>query len=98
MKKRMNKVQDMVLFELEARPETRSSDRELIMAIYRDFYGVTTDSFMKVMHRTDLPKFESIRRARQKLQETEEDLRAVPEVEQARLDLQEEYIAYARGE
>lgn len=98
MKKRMHKVQDMVLFELEARPETRSSDRELIMAVYRDFYGVTTDSFMKVMHRTDLPKFESIRRARQKLQETEEDLRAAAPVEQARMDLQAEYLEYVRGE
>lgn len=98
MSKNLYKVSDMVWQTLMTHPETRSDDRELILTIYSDFYGVFNQPFYKVMDRKDLPSFESIRRSRQKLQAEDEELRAVPEVEDIRLAKQEEYIAFARGE
>ena len=97
-RKSLYKIQEMVFAELCLRPETRSSDRVLIENLYRDYFGITNESFTAVMHRADLPKFESIRRCRQKLQEDNEGLRAVPDVELKRIDEQQEYIAFARGE
>lgn len=96
--KNLYKVSDMVYQALLLHPETRSSDRELISVIYSDFYGVFNQPFYKVMDRTDLPSFESIRRSRQKIQAEDEELRAKPEIEEARIAQQEDYIAFARGE
>ena len=97
-RKNLYKVSDMVWQTLMVHPETRSSDRELIMNIYSDFYGIFSEPFYKVMDRTDLPSFESIRRARQKLQAEDEELRAVPEVEEERINLQEDWLKFVRGE
>lgn len=91
-------INQMVWFCLEQYPETRSSDRSLILNIYSEFYGVDCQPFFKVMERSDLPSFESIRRCRQKIQAENEDLRAVKAVEDVRIAKQEEYIAFARGE
>ena len=96
--KNLYKVSDMVWQTLMTHPETRNSDRELIAVIYSDFYGVFNQPFYKVMDRTDLPSFESIRRARQKIQAEDEELRAVPEVEEERITLQEDWLKFVRGE
>ena len=98
-KTKLRQIQEMVMFELRLYPETRDSDRVLSDYLYRDFCGVTADdSFTSVMNRADLPKFESIRRARQKIQAEYEDLRGSKEVEEARFEAQEEYIDYSREE
>jgi hypothetical protein len=98
MSKGLNTIRDKVWHCLTLYPETRSSDRELILHLYTDFYGVFSQPFFKVLDRDDLPSFESIRRCRQMIQAEYEHLRAVPEVEEARIAKQEEYIAFARGE
>lgn len=78
-------------------PISREDDRFLIYAVYVRCYGVRPDaSFKEVMKRLDLPSFESIRRARQKIQETDESLRGSKESEDIRLAMQEEYLEYAR--
>ena len=96
MSKDMYNITQMVWFCLEQYPETRSSDRSLILHIYSEFYGVFNQPFFKVLDRNDLPSFESIRRARQKIQAENEDLRAVEPVEDIRIAKQEEFLEYAR--
>lgn len=96
MAKDLYTINQMVWFCLEQYPETRSSDRSLILTLYSEFYGVDCQPFFRVLERNDLPSFESIRRCRQKIQQENEDLRAVKPVEDARIAKQEEYIEYAR--
>ena len=93
---RVREVTPKVFDMLKNYPATRSDDRLLIRAIYDHYYHVTRQPFEEVMMRTDLPSFESIRRARQKIQEYYEDLRAAEPVESIRIAEQEDYIAYAR--
>jgi hypothetical protein len=98
MDKSLRTLTQKVWWCLENYPETRSSDRSLILHVYQVFYGVFTTPFYKVMDDGDLPSFESIRRCRQKIQEENEDLRAEKPVEDVRIAKQEEYITYAKGE
>ena len=98
MDKSLRTLTQKVWWCLENYPETRSSDRSLILHVYQVFYGVFTTPFYKVMDDGDLPSFESIRRCRQKIQEEREDLRAVKPVEDVRIAKQEDYIEYARKE
>ena len=74
-------------------------DDLLIAEVYR-FLGVSTESFADVMatrKRRGLPSFESIRRTRQKLQETEPSLRPGEEVQQIRKKEEVKYYDYAKG-
>ena len=93
---RMQKVTAMVWWCLERYPETRSSDRKLILYIYSEFYGVYNQPFNQVIERSDLPSFESIRRARQKIQAEIEEFRAEKPVEDVRIAKQVEFLDYAR--
>lgn len=80
---------------LEEYPIARSDDRFLVTAVYSKYIDVDMP-FRQVMKDYTLPPFESIRRSRQKIQETRPDLRANADIEQIRMDLQEEYIEFAR--
>lgn len=93
---KIKNVQGKVMFLLKYFPKTRNSDRMLQLEYYDQFVGCADDSFRSVMQRSDLPSFESIRRARQKIQEVHPELRAVKEVEDKRIEMQEEYLEYAR--
>lgn len=96
----MSKVRDVtrkVEAVLRQYPDTRSDDRKLIQTVYGKYYGIDYYTpFGAVLKNNKLPPFETIRRARQKIQETNEDLRAVPKVEASRIAMQEEYLEYAR--
>ncbi len=98
MKPKLITIQQMVENVLRQYPGTRDDDRELIQTLYGKYYGV---DFYKpwgaVIRDKNLPSFESIRRARQKLQETNEDLRGSKASEDARLDKQGEYLEYVKG-
>ena len=98
MKPKLITIQQMVENVLRQYPGTREDDRELIQTLYGKYYGV---DFYKpwgaVIRDKNLPSFESIRRARQKLQENDESLRGSKASEDARLDKQEEYLEYVRG-
>lgn len=94
---RVREVTPKVIEMLKEHPATRSNDRLLIREIYTRCYGVNPYApFGEVVMRNDLPSFESIRRARQKVQEYCEDLRAAEPVESIRIAEQEEYLEYAR--
>jgi len=94
---RVREVTPKVLEMLKEHPATRSNDRLLIREIYTKCYGVNPYApFGEVVMRKDLPSFESIRRARQKVQEYCEDLRAEEPTESIRIAEQEEYLEYAR--
>lgn len=94
-KEELKTIEAKVLYELENNPSTRDSDRNLVTAVYMDFYRMTgTTPFVDVMF-SKLPNYESIGRARRKIQETREDLRGSKEVEAIRMESQEAYIEYA---
>lgn len=94
---RLKNLSKQVQQILEDYPITRGDDRLLITTLYIRCYGVRPNAgFGEVMKDYTLPPFESIRRSRQKIQETRADLRANADVEQIRMDLQEEYIEFAR--
>ena len=86
-------------------PQTRNSDNYLYYIICKgqlEKQGLDIDriSFANaLLHRKeyDLPPFESVRRSRQKAQEKNPELAALPEVEDARLQLEEQYREFARG-
>lgn len=94
----MSKMKDIaskVRYALEVSPEARSDDRKVIEIVYDEFYGVWEQPFYKVLQCNKLPSFESIRRARQKIQELHPELRAVKAVEDKRIALQEDYLEFA---
>lgn len=91
---KLKKVKDMVVFELENRPETRDSDRVLISKVYEDFFGIKNEPFFEVLMRDDVPNFESIRRCRAKVQEVRPDLRASETVQDFRIDREQIYFGF----
>lgn len=93
----LKRMQDKVEWCLETYPKTRENDRVLIGTVYTRFYGVDIMTPLRdILLDEELPSFESIRRCRQKVQELREDLRASAEIEQMRLDAQQNFIEYAR--
>lgn len=97
---RLHKVEAVVKEVLTEVPETRGDDFLLIAHTYARFNPeVLTMPFKDVMvNHKDLgiPYFESVRRARPKLQNKYPELKASSKVEQARLEKQEEYLEYVR--
>ena len=98
MDRSMRTLTQKVWWCLQNHPETRSSDRSLILTLYSEFYGVFSTPFYKVMDDGDLPSFESIRRCRQKIQQEIEELRADKAVEDVRIAKQEDFIEFAKGD
>ena len=94
---RLNTLAKQVEQILEEYPIARNDDRFLVTAVYSKYIDVDMP-FRQVMKDYTLPPFESIRRSRQRVQEGREDLRGDKAVEEIRMKLQEEYIAFARGE
>lgn len=68
----MKNVTKRVEKVLREYPRARDDDNFLVAVVYRNFYGIAASSFFDVMTNTKrlaLPSFESITRARRKLQE-----------------------------
>lgn len=91
-------IKELVKKALEERKETRDSDFRLVCWVY---YDISPDlmrmPFARVMwnhHELDLPSFETIRRARQKLQHDHPELRG--ESYEKRMEKQTEYIDFNR--
>lgn len=94
-KEELKTIEEKVLWELENNPLTRNSDKELAIAVYMDFYNMTPYTpFVEVMY-SKLPNYETLGRARRKIQETREDLRATDKIEKERIANQEVYMEYA---
>lgn len=93
------KLEDVVKYVLTNFEETRSDDFKLIYAVYRelDFVHTTRELFYEIMmnHKEyGLPPFESITRARRKIQKNNPEL-ANKKVQEARYNETVEYIDYA---
>lgn len=82
----ISKYKEYVLEQLIKNPETRNDDKLLIRNIVRDKYG-TTD--INELLKYDGNMFEGIRRARQKVQETNPKLRANKNVRRMRAHMEE---------
>ena len=99
MNTRLIKTTKHVTEMLESIPETRSSDAVLYTEICRKLNpAALNEPFGAMITRLadkGLPPFESVRRARQKVQAKREDLRAADEVELFRAENEEEYCEYA---
>ena len=97
---------ELVKALLESDEKCRNSDSYLYMRVLSvigekreiDLRGITIFSFLMNMHGTVFPVFETVRRARQKVQEHHPELGPCPEVAEYRIENEAEYLAFARGE
>lgn len=91
---------------LEQDKQCRNSDSFLYLKVLSaaakqkgiDLEKMTVPYFLLNLHGAGLPPFESVRRARQKIQERNPHLAACEAVEGFRMDNEKEFRAYARGE
>ena len=95
----------LVADALERHPQTRNSDNYLYYIICKEQlekqgFDIEEITFAKaLLHRKtyNLPPFETVRRTRQKAQEKNPALAALPEVEAARIAEEEKFREFARG-
>lgn len=86
-------------------PNLRNSDTSLYAAIIADFdienktrlCTMSVYQFLNTMHIYGCPNFETVRRARQKVQAEHPELRAAVPVEDARKEKETEFKAFALG-
>lgn len=97
---KLYKLEDIVYQVLKEVPEARKDDFVLVAEVYNRIQPLINNvSFNRVMlaHKElGLPYFESISRARRRLQSIFEELRPSQEVQDARLEEQLVYREYAR--
>ena len=90
---------------LEEYKQCRNSDSFLYLKVLSvtgnrkgiDIETMSVPYFLLNLHGTAFPPFESVRRARQKIQEHNPHLAACEAVEDFRADLETEYREFARG-
>lgn len=96
---KLYKVEDTVKEVLKAVPAARDDDFVLVAEVYYkldpSIVGTPFNVVMLGHKELGLPYFESISRARRKLQAKYEELRPSKEVEDARINKQSDYIDYA---
>lgn len=99
--KNIKKTSDIVKEILERNPETRNSDDELYFQVCKKINpeAMSKPFYMVVLHRKEhsLPPFESVRRARQKLQASYPELCGSDDVEAWRKANEEVVKDYARS-
>lgn len=97
---KLYKVEDIVYQVLKEVPEARKDDFVLVAEVYNKIQpllnGVSFNRVMLAHKELGLPYFESISRARRRLQNIFEELRPSKEVQEARLEEQLVYREYAR--
>lgn len=97
--KEIETISKITLEVLREEPEARDSDDYLYFKVCSKINPIYMQlPFFKVMlHRKEygLPKFETVRRTRQKAQATFPELRGSDDVEAGRMLLEEEYEKYA---
>ena len=99
--KDIKRTSDIVKEILERKPETRNSDDELYFQVCKKINpeAMSKPFYMVVLHRKEhsLPPFESVRRARQKLQASYPELCGTDEVEAHRVVCEGIVKDYARS-
>ena len=89
------RVSDRVQILLEKEPKTRENDNLLIAYFLKDEYGLSNTFDIALNIKGNI--YESIRRARQKIQETNPMLRPSDEVYQARMREEQRVREEMRG-
>lgn len=105
MKKVLNTTANLVKVVLQEEPQTRSSDNLLYLKVIERISEpiglqlniVSVESFLKYMSTYGFPPFESVRRARQKIQAQHPELSANAKVQAQREINEAEYREFARG-
>ena len=95
----------LVADALEKHPQTRNSDNYLYYIICKgqlekqglDIEKISLSKALLNRKAYGLPPFESVRRSRQKAQEKNPALAALPEVEAVRIAEEEKFREFARG-
>ena len=90
---------------LEEDKQSRNSDSFLYLKVIEhiaeengiNLYGISIPVFLVTMKEYGFPPFESVRRTRQKIQQTYPHLMACEAVMEMRIANEEKYLAYARG-
>lgn len=97
---KLYKVEDIVYQVLKEVPEARKDDFVLVAEVYNRIqpliFNVPFNQVMLAHKELGLPYFESISRARRRLQSIFEELRPSQEVQEARDEEQLVYREYAR--
>ena len=99
----LDKLSELVFHILNSKPETRNSDNLLYLEVLkvhgfntnRNIVSMSVSYFLKNMALYACPKFESVRRARQKIQAKNPELKAVSEVELGRMKNVSDYKKFA---
>ena len=98
---KLNKVEPIVKTILENEPESRGDD-EYLYYLFCTQYGFLTDSNFTRMfkdkeyrNKLGIASFKSVERSRRKIQAENENLKPSEEVEQARMELEQEYREYS---
>ena len=96
---KLHKVENKVLEVLIEVPETRDDDFLLLSEVYKrvdpTFTSMPFGILMEKHRDLGVPYFESVTRARRKIQSKHKELRATREVQEARAEEQDLYIEYA---
>lgn len=98
---KINKIENLVKKTLEMYPDTRSDDFMLVAHVYLIMSNgyTSTISFNGIMENhtaMGLPSMESITRARRKLQNEYEELRATESMRRIRRKEEQDYKEYSR--
>lgn len=98
------KIIDIVKSILIEKPATRNSDYLLWLEVLREYMSVkgtsallsmwTVEQFLTYSH-TLVPCFQSVSRARRKIQRAYPELKGTRKVQEARAELEEEYREFA---
>ena len=102
-KKDLKYISDVVKVILTANERARNSDSFLYLRVLEyygclngvDVKGMTVPAFLMNMDDYGLPKFETVRRARQKAQELYPELAACKRVKDGRMAIEREFRAFA---
>lgn len=105
MKNKLFQTTKLVKSILEKDEKARNSDNYLYYRILAtvakekeiDIDSISIPKFLLDMSDLGFPPFETVRRTRQKLQETYPELAAREDVQIARADLEQDYREYARA-
>jgi len=85
------KLYPLVMEIMEEQPETRSSDKQLILSVYKKVGVDIWSPFTEVLTNKDIPPMESITRCRRRVQEHHPNLLGAESVEEQRCLNEQEY-------
>ena len=95
------KVEERVRKILVHNPQTRNDDNLLIyeyLSTYHDINNVSIKELLLNSKQLGIPSFETITRARRKVQECSPYLKATEKIDKIRMNREKEFVDYALGD